>query len=173
MDADHHESYVSPDIELPQPEELSPKEKEFASYSYLMMFASVGLGLPLPLINLGVSLGYWLYYRKESVFISFHALQSLLSQLPVTLLNGSVFVSLIVYLIRDFEGVQSAVPWYIFVGAVNLLYLVYSIIGAVRARKGRYFYFLFFGRAALGIVYRDVPDVPAAPTPRNETPEGF
>ena len=43
---------------LPQPHELSEREKEDAMGAYLMMFAAVGAGLPLPVINLIAAIIY-------------------------------------------------------------------------------------------------------------------
>ena len=37
---------------LPQPNEVSSREREDGMGAYLMMFASLGVGLPLPIINL-------------------------------------------------------------------------------------------------------------------------
>jgi hypothetical protein len=37
---------------------------------------------------------------------------------------------------------------------VNLVYFIFSLVGAVRARKGLFYYFLFFGKLAYHQVYR-------------------
>ena len=38
--------------------------------------------------------------------------------------------------------------------AANLLYVIFSILGAIRARKGRMYYFIFFGKLAYHFAYR-------------------
>ena len=35
----------------------------------------------------------------------------------------------------------------------NLLYFIFSIIAAVKARKGQFYYFIFFGKLAYQKVY--------------------
>ena len=37
---------------------------------------------------------------------------------------------------------------------MNLVYVVFSIIAAVKARKGEFYYFLFFGSYAYDVVYK-------------------
>ena len=36
----------------------------------------------------------------------------------------------------------------------NLIYVIFSIIGAVKARRGQFYYFVFFGRLAYHMTYR-------------------
>lgn len=55
--------------------------------AYLMMFSSLATSLPLPVINLIAAVVYYYVNRKKSRFIHFNCLQSLLSQLPTTLVN--------------------------------------------------------------------------------------
>jgi len=67
-------------IRLPQPDELSEREKDDAMGAYLMMFATWVVGLPLPVLNLIAAVIYFYVNKKSSRFVAFHALQSLLSQ---------------------------------------------------------------------------------------------
>lgn len=66
-------------MKLPQPHELSEREKEDARGAYLMMFAALATTLPLPIINLIAAIVYYYVNRKKGRFIHFHCLQSLLS----------------------------------------------------------------------------------------------
>jgi len=75
---------------LPQPDQISEREKEDAMGAYLMMFAAWGLGLPLPLLNLLAAVIYHMVNRKKSPFVAFHSLQSLLTQVMVSLLNAGL-----------------------------------------------------------------------------------
>ena len=75
------------EIKLPQPDEISNREKEDAMGAYFMMFAAWAIGFPLPILNLVAAVIYFFVNKKNSRFIAFHALQSLLSQIPVTLVN--------------------------------------------------------------------------------------
>ena len=73
---------------LPQPEDMETREKEDAMGAYLMMFASIGAGLPLPIINLIASIIYFILNKSKSRFVKFHSHQSLLSQIPTSLMNS-------------------------------------------------------------------------------------
>ncbi|MBT3421771.1 MAG: DUF4870 domain-containing protein, partial [Bacteroidetes bacterium] len=78
--------------ELPQPDQIADREKEDAMGAYFMMFASMAIGLPLPILNLVASIIYYYLNKAKGRFVRFHTLQSLLSQLPLTLLNaGGIF----------------------------------------------------------------------------------
>ena len=151
---------------IPQPNELTTREKEDAMGSYLMMFASIGAGLPLPLLNLIASIIYYYIHKKKTLFVKFHTLQSLLSQLPVTLLNGATMIYLfwnrhdIVKFNNDLEfSINDQLAGYLIaVAAVNLIYLAFSIAATVKARQGRMYYFLFFGKIAYHSTFKVRPE---------------
>jgi uncharacterized Tic20 family protein len=145
--------------EIPQPEEVSTREREDAMGAYLMMFGALAAGLPLPIINLIAAVVYYYVNRNKGRFVKFHTLQSLYSQFPTTILNAV----LIFWTIRNLTLIWNPETWEsdshfaensLFWGYVcvvitaNLLYFIFSILGAVRARKGRMYYFLFFGKLA-------------------------
>ncbi len=138
---------------LPQPQEISIREKEDAMGAYLMMFASVAVGLPLPIINLVAAVVYYYINRSKSKFVHFHSLQSLLSQLPTSILNGVA----VIWTVRNFfvydDFSQNYWGFIIMVGIANLLYFIFSIIAAYHARKGHFYYFIFFGKIAFQQVY--------------------
>ena len=87
-------------IALPQPSEIPERQKDDAMGAYLMMFASLALGLPIPLLNLIASVIYFFVNRKNGDFVAFHALQALLSHIPVVLLNAGVIGWLVGILAR-------------------------------------------------------------------------
>lgn len=139
---------------IPQPDELEIREKEDAMGAYLMMFAALGAGLPLPILNLVAAIIYYYINKGKSLFVRFHSLQSLLSQLPTSILNAvAVFWGArIIFLNYAFTDVFKGYLW--LVGIANLIYIIFSIIGAVKARKGEMYYFLFFGRVSYQSVFR-------------------
>jgi uncharacterized Tic20 family protein len=139
---------------IPQPDELTEREKEDASGAYLMMFATTALGLPLPIINMIASIVYYFVNKSKGRFVRFHALQSLYSQLPVTFLNSYLIIWAIVNLVKEQPFTNVFWGFAITMGIFNILYFVFSIIGAVRARKGRFYYFVFFGKLCYAQVYR-------------------
>jgi len=141
-------------VTLPQPDQITEREKEDAMGAYLMMFAAVAVALPLPVVNLIAAIIYYYVNRSKSRFVHFHSLQSLISQLPTTLLNwGLLYWSIRVWFFNSLEADDYFFGYFLTTVIANLLYLVFSIIGAVQARKGRMYYFLFFGKLSYELVF--------------------
>ncbi|MDT8433125.1 MAG: DUF4870 domain-containing protein, partial [Bacteroidales bacterium] len=139
---------------LPQPDELDVREREDAMGAYFMMFATAALGLPLPILNLVAAIIYYFVNRSKGRFVQFHTLQSLYSQIPVTLLNLGLVVWIITNLVKEYAFSEVFWGYVVMVAVANLVYLIFSIVGAVQARKGYFYYFLFFGKLAYAQVYR-------------------
>ena len=142
---------------LPQPDEISEREKEDAMGSYLMMFAAVAVGLPLPVINLIASIIYYFVNRKKSRFIHFHCLQSLLSQIPTTIINWVAVIWAVRILLTTQEWTEVFWAYVIFAGVSTLLYFIISLIAAYKARQGKMYYFLLFGQLAYETAYKVRP----------------
>ena len=161
-------------VHLPQPAEISEREKEDAMAAYLMMFASLAIGLPIPLFNLVASVIYFLVNRKSSPFVAFHALQALLTHIPVVLLNAGLVGWLVGILVSQ-SGFQAGFFWYmLFTILVNLAYIIWSIVALVHARKGRFFYMPVAGRLCFSRYYG--PRAEARRSTRhweNRPPEGL
>ncbi|TVR78504.1 MAG: DUF4870 domain-containing protein [Chitinophagaceae bacterium] len=144
---------------IPQPDEIDIREKEDAMGAYLMMFASIGAGLPLPFINLLAAVIYYYINKSKSRFVRFHSFQSVVSQMPITILNGigvvwffRILFNSNMYYTDFFKG------YILMLITANILYFIFSIIAAVKARKGYFYYFLFFGRLSYHQVYKVRPD---------------
>jgi uncharacterized membrane protein len=134
---------------IPQPEEISKREKEDGMGAYLMMFAGIAAGLPLPILNLLASVIYYYVNKDKSRFVKFHSLQSLWSQLPTTLMNAVLlFWTLQIFFFESFELTDVYWGYLMAVVIANLLYFIFSIVGAAKARKGKMYYFIFFGKLA-------------------------
>lgn len=140
--------------QIQQPEDLPAREREDAMGAYFMMFASLAAGLPLPIINLIAAIIYYHVNKHKSRFVRFHSLQSLLSQLPVSLLNAGLVVWAISFFKYDFNFDNTFLAYLIVVLMANLLYLGFSIVAAIKARKGLMYYFIFFGKLSYEIVYK-------------------
>lgn len=148
---------------IEQPEEIPVREREDAMGAYLMMFGALAAGLPLPIINLIASVVYYFINKDKSKFVKFHALQSLYSQLPTTLMNaGLIFWTLQILSVglveTPFESFATAndIYWgYLYTTlTANIVYVVFSFIGAYKARKGLLYYFIFFGKLAYHQAYK-------------------
>lgn len=140
--------------ELPQPDQIPEREREDAMGAYLMMFAAVAVALPLPVINLIAAIIYYFVNRRKSRFVHFHSLQSLLAQLPTTLMSWGLLIWAIRIWILDLNEVNDYFKGYIIATVIaNLVYFVFSLVAAVRARKGRIYYLVFFGRISYEVVF--------------------
>jgi uncharacterized Tic20 family protein len=139
---------------LPQPTEIPEREKEDAMGAYLMMFAAVAVGLPLPIINLIAAIIYYYLNRGKSRFVHFHALQALISQIPTTLINWALVIWGIRIFLTDQTLTDEFWAYAIFAGVATVFYFVMSMIGAFQARKGRMYYFLFFGKVAYEVAFK-------------------
>jgi len=143
---------------LPQPDQIETRVKEDAMGAYFMMFATAAMGLPLPILNLVAAIIYYYVNRDKGKFVQFHTLQSLYSQIPVTLLNSGLVAWTIVNFVRDLDFFGFYWGYLVMVATANLVYFIFSIVGAVKARKGFFYYFLFFGKLAYHQVYRIRPE---------------
>ncbi len=156
---------------LPQPEEIAEREKEDAMGAYLMMFAAVAIGLPLPIINLIASIIYYYINRNKSKFIHFHSLQALLSQVPSTLINWVVVIWGIRIYFTDMTLSDSFWAYAVFAAVCTLLYFIYNVIAAFKARQGKFYYFLFFGKVSYELVFKIKPGEEVVSTePVNKPP---
>ena len=159
------------EVRLPQPDEISIREKEDAMGAYLMMFAAWGAGLPFPLINLIAAVIYFFVNKKQSKFVAFHSYQSLLTQIPISIFNAGVIAWGVLILTTRAEDTAPFYVYAVFVVLWNLFYMVFSIIACVKARKGQYYYFWVFGRISFARYYKD--DNKKSEVVRNLPPEGF
>ena len=144
-------------VDLPQPNDIQSNEREKAMASYMMMFVNAGLGLPLPFINLVASFIYYHTLKKSSRFVHFHSYQSFLSQLPITVINGIAVVLGIRVIFFDMPFTDIFKGYLIAVAAANIVYVIFSIIAAVRAYQGKMYYFIYFGRVAYESAFRSRP----------------
>jgi len=155
---------------VPQPEEIPIREREDAMGAYLMMFAALGAGLPLPIINLVASVVYYYVNKNKSRFVKYHVLHSLYAQFPTTLLNaGMVLWSVRIFFMNDWELNDYYKGYVAMVVVANLVYFVFSIIAAVKARKGQFYYFIFFGKIAYHAAFLIKEEEET--TPVNEPPK--
>ncbi len=138
---------------LPQPQELSNREKDDAMGGYFMMFAALAVGLPLPIINVLASVIYYFTNRNKGRFVKFHTLQALLSQIPTTIINLGFTYWTIRLLFSNFEVNQYYWGYLCMAIIANLWYAISCILGAIRAKQGRMFYMLFFGIIAYKQVF--------------------
>lgn len=149
---------------IPQPEELSNKEKDDAMGGYLMMFAALAVGLPLPIINLIASIIYYYTNKTNSRFVRFHTYQAMISQLPLTLLNAvCVGWALRIFISASLSVTPTFIGYALMLAVANLVYFIFGIISAVKASKGRMYYYWIFGRMAYEKVFIIRPETASKP----------
>ncbi|MEX2597760.1 MAG: DUF4870 domain-containing protein, partial [Salibacteraceae bacterium] len=96
------------------------------------------------------------YYvnRRKSRFVHFHSLQSLLSQLPTTFLNWGLLYYVIRIWLLDIGADDEVFYGYLYLTvAANVTYILFSIIAAIKAKRGKMYYFLFFGKLSYEMVF--------------------
>ncbi len=143
---------------LPQPDEIEVRVREDAMGAYFMMFATAAIGLPLPVLNLVAAIIYYFINRDKGRFVRFHTLQSLYSQIPVSLLNSGLVAWTIVNFVKDYDFTGAYWGYLVMTAIAVVVYFIFSIIGAIKARKGLFYYFVFFGKAAYHQVYMIRPE---------------
>lgn len=151
---------VLDDYNVPQPNEISERDREDAMGAYLMMFAAVAVSLPLPIINLVAAIIYYYVNRTKSKFIHFHCLQSLISQIPTTLSNWFLlFWALQIWVFKNWKFDNYFFIYLGFVVLVNIVYIIFSLIAAIKARKGKLYYFIIFGTVSYNTVFNRNTDL--------------
>ncbi len=161
-------------ILLPQPQELTEREKEDAMGAYLMMFAAWGAGFPLPMIGLIASIVYFYVNKKSSKFTAYHSYQALLTHIPISIINAvAVIYGFAVVFMEYHRHLYHFGAFVVFAGIWNVLYMVFSIIACAKARKGKFYYFWVFGRLAFAKYYNPSSRQRRIEEDRNLPPEGF
>ena len=156
---------------IPQPEEINTRERDDAMGSYFMMFATTAIGLPMPILNLIASVVYYYVNKSKGRFVQFHILQSLYSQIPVTALTTGLFI----WTIRNLVGYQVFTELYwaylTLTAIVVIIYFIFSIVAAIQSNKGQFYYFLFFGKLAYHVAFKEIEKDNIISTPVNRAPK--
>jgi hypothetical protein len=80
-------------------------------------------------------------------------LQSFFSQIPVTILNLIAVIWVINIIVNNGIFTDYFKAYAAMAILANLIYFAFSIVGAVKSHKGRFYYFWFFGKYAFHITY--------------------
>jgi uncharacterized membrane protein len=121
------------------------EEAEKASFAYLMSTLIVIVGLPLPIINVIGSLVFYMSNRRQTYFVRFHSLQSMLSQIAVVPFN-SIGLGWTIYLFTGQASVSNLYIAYILcIIILNIMEFISTLYAAVRTRKKLDIRFWIFG----------------------------
>lgn len=140
-------------------------QREAASNAYLMSLVAVGLGLPLPILNMIATAIFFFQSRKQTVFVKFHCMQAILSQLMLTVVNAIHFSWLMTILFGSAEFNGKYVGFAAAVIVFNLLEFISNIVGAVKARKGELCSFTFVGPVSKLVYYNQLNKLINDPPP--------
>lgn len=119
-------------------------ELERASNSYLMSLVAVLGGLPLPIVNLLASVFFYLGNRKSTLFVKWHCLQALFSQLGMFLFNTVGFWWTISIIFDDKKATNQYIAYMITIVIFNLIEFIATLYLAIQTRKGKHIEMYFF-----------------------------
>ena len=91
-------------------------EKERASNCYVMSLVAVMVGLPMPIINLAATGIFYLMSRRGTFYVRWNALQALVSQVPLFIMNNILFIYDFVETVRSAIHTRKGVThrWYLY-----------------------------------------------------------
>lgn len=119
-------------------------ELERASNSYLMSLVAVLGGLPLPIVNLLASVFFYLGNRKSTLFVKWHCLQALFSQLGMFLFNTVGFWWTISIVFDDGKATNQYISYMFTIVIFNVLEFIATLYLAIQTRKGKHIEIYFF-----------------------------
>ena len=112
-------------------------EKERASNCYVMSLVAVMIGLPMPIINLAATGIFYLMSRRGTFFVRWNAIQALVSQVPLFIMNNILFWWT-VRILFCFTDLSSAyIAYFLTVNLYNVYDFVETVRSAMRTRKGQ------------------------------------
>ncbi len=119
-------------------------ELERASNSYLMSLVAVLGGLPLPIVNLLASVFFYLGNRKSTLFVKWHCLQALFSQLGMFLFNTVGFWWTISVIFSEEKATNQYLSYMFTIVIFNVLEFIATLYLAIQTRKGKHIELYFF-----------------------------
>ena len=137
LDLEFSEIYVN--APSPHIENIAPREdeKERASNCYVMSLVAVMIGLPMPIINLLATGIFYLMSRRGTFFVRWNALQALVSQVPLFIMNNILFWWTVRILFCFTELSSVYIAYFITVNLYNIYDFVETVRSAVITRKGK------------------------------------
>ncbi|MBC7552432.1 MAG: DUF4870 domain-containing protein [Taibaiella sp.] len=124
------------------------QEAEKASNGYLMSLIALMAGMPLPIINLIATVIFYLANRRGSYFVRWHCTQTLVSQFTLLLFNSIGFSWTMAILFSHTFISNSYIAYIITVILFNLVEFIFTIIAAIKTRKGIHVEWWFSGEVA-------------------------
>ena len=139
------------------PNKLTEREMESASTAYVLTLMVVMVGLPLPIINLIACIGYYFSIKSKSFFIRYHAMQAMTSQAFIIMMNSVAVSWTLKIIFTDTRYSKIYFGYVVTVILFNLADYIMNISSAIRARKGKLFSFIFFGKLSYMLTKKYLP----------------
>jgi uncharacterized Tic20 family protein len=130
------------------PKLISEREREEASFAYVMTLMTVMVGLPFPIINLFACLIYFFAQDSKSPFVRYHVFQAVVSQLVLIIINTIAISWTLKVIFSDATINNLYIGYLLAVIITNLCDYAVNIIAAIKARKGKIYHYTFFGTIA-------------------------
>ena len=111
-------------------------EKERASSCYVMSLVAVMIGLPMPIINLAATGIFYLMSRRGTFYVRWNALQALVSQVPLFIMNNILFWWTVRVLFCYTNLSSAYIAYFITVNLYNIYDFVETVRSAIHTRKG-------------------------------------
>lgn len=137
LDMEHREIHLN-DLSL-RIENIIPQEteKEQASNCYIMSLIAVMIGLPMPIINLAATALFYLMSRRSGFYVRWNAIQALVSQIPLFIMNNILFWWSVRILFCFTDLSSEYIAYFITVNIYNIYDFVETVRSAVNTRKGK------------------------------------
>ncbi len=112
-------------------------EKDRASGCYLMSLVAIMIGMPMPIINLAATGTFYLMSRRGTFFVRWNAIQALISQVPLFVMNNILFWWTVRVLFCYTDLSSGYIAYFITVNLYNIYDFVETTRSAISTRKGR------------------------------------
>jgi uncharacterized membrane protein len=113
------------------------EEKERASNCYVMSLVAIMIGLPMPIINLAATGIFYLMSRRGTFFVRWNAIQALVSQIPLFVMNNILFWWTVRVLFGYTDLSSAYIAYFLTVNLYNIYDFVETVRSAMLTRKGQ------------------------------------
>lgn len=110
-----------------------------------MSMIAIMVGMPLPVINLLATLLFYLGNRRASLFVRWHCMQALLSQLTIFAMNSIAFTWTMRILFGNLVPTDQYFAYLFTIALFNIIEMVTTVIAASRVRNGKHVSWWFWG----------------------------
>lgn len=126
------------------PVHVHKDEASLAAKAYMMSIVAVMAGLPLPVLNLLATAIFFFSFRKASLFIRWHAMQAMLSQLTLFVLNVPAFWWTLAIIFSDAEVNKYYIAYLLLVALLNIGEFIATLVTVHHLSKQRHVRWWFY-----------------------------